>query len=70
MPDLRQHDTAKLQNYLRMDMDSFEFVFSLVEKSISKQDTNFRKAIPAREKLAATLRILATSLVLHQWRSV
>jgi len=43
-----------------MDFEQFEYIFSIVQESITTRDTTFRKAIPAREKLAAALRILAT----------
>ena len=35
-------------------------MLGLVENSITKEDTNFRKAISARERLAVTLRFLAS----------
>jgi len=60
VPDLLVHDPVQFKNYLRMDFEQFEYIFSIVQESITTRDTTFRKAIPAREKLAAALRILAT----------
>ena len=60
LPDLLRYDPMKFKNYMRMDVASFEELFDLVKDAITTKDTRFRKAIPAKEKLAATLRILAT----------
>jgi hypothetical protein len=62
LPDLLLHDPAKFKNYIRMDLSTFDELFDLVKDKITKKDTTFRKAIPAKEKLIATLRILATGL--------
>ena len=43
-----------------MSPDRFEHLLSLVDPSIKKSDTNFRKSIPAAEHLALTLRYLAS----------
>ena len=43
-----------------MSPDRFEHLLSLVGPSIQKSDTNFRKSIPAAERLALTLRYLAS----------
>lgn len=43
-----------------MSPDRFDVFLSLVKPLIEKKDTNFRKAISAQEKLAITLRFLAT----------
>lgn len=43
-----------------MSPDRFQHLLSLVCPIIAKKDTNMRKAIPAAERLAITLRFLAT----------
>ena len=48
------------QNYLRMDYDIYNELLKLISPLIVKQDTNFRDAITPHERLAATLRYLAT----------
>lgn len=44
------------KNYFRVDRKQFEELLSLINEDITKQDTNFRKAVSPREKLAITLR--------------
>ena len=48
--------------YLRMSKEGFDHLFSLLEEKITKQTTNFRKPIPARERLVITLRYLAEGM--------
>ena len=43
-----------------MSPERFDHLLGLVENSITKEDTNFRKAISAGERLAVTLRFLAS----------
>ena len=60
MPELKLEDPASYINYLRV---SPEIVDELVERltpRITKQDTNYRKAIEPALKVAITLRHLAT----------
>ncbi|XP_046811158.1 protein ANTAGONIST OF LIKE HETEROCHROMATIN PROTEIN 1-like [Lucilia cuprina] len=47
-------------NFLRMNDETFKELLHLVSPYIAKQDTNMRKAIPAQERLAVTLRFLAS----------
>lgn len=46
--------------YLRMDIETYNFLLKLVTPEIMKQSTCMRKAISPHERLAATLRYLAT----------
>ena len=43
-----------------MSKERFEHLHSLVEPLIKKQDTRFRKPIPARERLVVTLCYLSS----------
>nr|CAI5852312.1 unnamed protein product [Callosobruchus analis] len=44
-----------------MSPENFKILLELVEPYIMKTDTNYRRAILALERLAATLRFLAIS---------
>jgi hypothetical protein len=43
-----------------MSPTELEFIINLIGKQISRKDTTFRKAIPVKEILALTLRVLAS----------
>lgn len=51
--------------FLRMSSGNFESLINLVGHKIYKQDTNFRDAIPVKERLAITLRFLASRDSFH-----
>ncbi|XP_046384595.1 uncharacterized protein LOC124154737 isoform X2 [Ischnura elegans] len=53
-------DPENYRNYLRMSEDVFMTLLNKVEGRIKRQDTNMRQCIPARKRLAVTLRFLAT----------
>lgn len=48
------------ENFCRMKSTDFETLLQQIGPKISKQDTTFREAIPATERLMVTLRYLAT----------
>ena len=58
--ELRLADRSTYRHFLRMDVPTFDQLLSLVGPSITYQDTNMRQAIPPGERLALTLRFLAT----------
>ena len=47
-------------NYFRMDASCFELLLAKVAPIINREDTQFRQAISPQERLAVTLRYLAT----------
>ena len=60
--ELQASDAKSFQNFLRMDMSSFNILMQKVGPSISKQNTTMRDSISAEERLAVTLRYLATGV--------
>ena len=58
--ELRMEDTDSFHNYFRMAPEMFDEIHERVRESITKQDTNFRSALPSGLKLAVTLRHLAS----------
>jgi hypothetical protein len=57
---LQQNDERWFFDYMRMSLQKFQELLSIVESLISKQDTNWRRCISASERLSLTLRHLAT----------
>lgn len=47
-------------NFCRMSREDFQYLLDSVGPVIYKRDTKWRKAIPIQERLAITLRFLAT----------
>ena len=60
MQELRSTDKQSYKNFLRMDVAAFEDLLSKVGPLITYRDTHLRKAISPGERLAVTLRFLAT----------
>ena len=58
--ELRTNDRQYFFRYFRMNPERFDHLLELVRPRIEKQNTRFRKAISAEERLALTLRFLAT----------
>ena len=65
LQELRLTDTSSYRNFLRMDDPTFDELLHMVGPMITYQDTVMRKAIPPGERLALTLRYLATGNPLH-----
>lgn len=58
--ELRSNQPQHYRNFVRMSGDDFDFLLNLVTPLIQKQETPMRKPISAGERLALTLRFLAT----------
>lgn len=61
---------AEFFNYLRMEENVFEMLLGRLTPYIQKQDTTYRKAIPAKQRLLAALRYFVTGLPLEQHKHV
>ncbi|KAJ8710628.1 hypothetical protein PYW08_009143 [Mythimna loreyi] len=57
---LQEPESKEFQNFVRMSDSNFEYLLEKISPEISKQDTDFRESIPAKIRLAVTLRYLAT----------
>jgi hypothetical protein len=60
MQELRDEDPSSLRNFIRMDITAFHELHQLVSPFIRKRDTIMRNSISTEERLALTLRFLAT----------
>ncbi|KAG8241319.1 hypothetical protein J6590_088906 [Homalodisca vitripennis] len=59
---------GNVKNFPRMTSVDFEHLLITIGHKITKQDTSFRDAIPAREKLAITLQFLASGDSLSEFK--
>ena len=57
---LTDKDSGKFVNFVIMSQEDFNFLLNSVKDKIRKRDTTFRLAVPPEERLAVTLRFLAT----------
>ena len=64
MADLYATDIPGFTNYMRMTPEFFEMMKTRLEPCLARQATNYRAPISVGEKLALTIRYLATG-VLH-----
>ena len=62
--ELSLGDAATYRNFTRMDCTTFQTLLDLVKPKITFRDTHLRRAIPAGERLALTLRFLATGTII------
>src|SRR5277367_2401083 len=60
LQELALQEHAKYRRFMRMNEDSFQKLLSMVRPYITKQNTPMREPISAEERLALTLRCLAT----------
>nr|XP_032510778.1 uncharacterized protein LOC116765451 [Danaus plexippus plexippus]XP_032510779.1 uncharacterized protein LOC116765451 [Danaus plexippus plexippus]XP_032510781.1 uncharacterized protein LOC116765452 [Danaus plexippus plexippus]XP_032510782.1 uncharacterized protein LOC116765452 [Danaus plexippus plexippus] len=58
--NMLNEDSDEFKNFCRMSPNDFDFLLSKVEPLITKQKTRLRVPIPAKVRLALTLRFLAT----------
>lgn len=56
---------AGFRNFFRLSTREFENILNMIGPKISRMDTKLRTAIPAHERLAFTLRFLATGDSYH-----
>lgn len=63
--NLEYRSGAGFRNFFRISTSTFEEILNMIGPKISKCDTNLRKAIPAHERLAVTLRFLASGDSYH-----
>jgi len=62
LQELLNDDTKAARNFLRMSHDNFAKLLEVVGPHIQKQDTVMREAIKPAERLAITLRYLASGM--------
>jgi hypothetical protein len=62
--ELEAEEPEKFRQFHRMDRGSFEDILRIVLPYIVKQDTNMRSVLKPRERLAVTLRFLATGTII------
>ena len=60
LKELADEDPISYKNWMRMDEPTFYDLLRKVGPLITKQDTNMRQSIPAAQRLAVTLRHMAT----------
>jgi len=58
--EIKLSDPKDYQNYFRMSDVIYNQLLNMLRPFITKMDTNMRDSIPANERLAVTLRYLAT----------
>lgn len=58
--EIRDSDPDGHKNYFRMNEATFEILLNLVTPFLIRKDTNMRQCLPVKERLAVTLRYLAT----------
>lgn len=60
LSELHFEPSGEFNKFTRMSTVDFEYLLQKVSPIISKKDTQFRPAIPAKIRLAVTLRFLAS----------
>lgn len=62
MQELRQENIEEYIKFLKMPPMFFDEILQLIEEDIKKQNTILREPIPAKVKLAATLKFLSSGM--------
>ena len=57
---MKNHDAAAYRNYLRVTEEQFQEILAAISSHIKKEDTVFQQAISPAERLAVSLRFLAS----------
>jgi hypothetical protein len=60
LANLSMEDGSGFRTFTRMTASDFELLVTIIGSKVSRQDTNYRKSITVNERLAVTLRFLAT----------
>nr|CAH7733006.1 unnamed protein product [Callosobruchus chinensis] len=61
LSDLRlEESTGQFKNFVHTSSEDFELLINLIGPKVEKKNTRFREAIPIKERLAITMRFLAT----------
>ena len=55
-------DDGRFQRYFRLTVTQFEDLLARIGARISRLDTNYRRSIPAAERLSICLRLVASKL--------
>ena len=63
--ELASEGKEAYHQYFRLDEEKFNSILNYIKPAIKKQDTNMRKSIQPAERLAITLRFLATGKLSH-----
>ncbi len=66
MRELALEDPDGYRRWLRIDVNTFDFLIDKLTPLLRKEDTIMRKAIPVITKLAVCLRFLATGKYEHK----
>lgn len=60
LAELRVGDHNDYRRYLRIDSATFDYLLDCIRPKIERKDTNWRCSVSAEDRLAVTLRYLAT----------
>ena len=65
LKEFRLKDAENYRRYLRMNVETYEYILNAVRPLITKKKTKFREPISPEERLVVTLRFLATGETQH-----
>ena len=63
LKEIELEDPKSFSNFLRMDKSAFDDLANMIKPIITRKQTKFRSPISVEERLAITLRFLATGTV-------